>query len=121
MILPIYLRNVWYSGHLPFNLNRPYDRYGRRYNLSQIVDERANLVQAKYEAYSVLLISPHESYGSLFTLLQVIPSFLSPILRHILLPSFTHCYSIIEICSMQSQILYIRRGGRSSSPISIIG
>lgn len=52
-MLPIYLRNVWYSGHLPLNRNRPYDRYGNPYNITQVVDGRANFVQEKYEAYSV--------------------------------------------------------------------
>ena len=40
-------------------MNRPYDRYGNRYNISQVVDERANFVQEKYEAYSVHLLRYH--------------------------------------------------------------
>lgn len=52
----MYLRNVWYSGHLPFNMNQPYDRYGNAYNISLVVDERANFVQEKYESYSVNLM-----------------------------------------------------------------
>jgi hypothetical protein len=59
MLLPMYLRNVWYTGHLPFNMNRPYDRYGNRYNITQVVDERANFVLEKYEAYSVIVVQPH--------------------------------------------------------------
>ena len=39
-MLPMYLNNVWYSGHLPFNMNRPFDRFGKRYNISRIVDTR---------------------------------------------------------------------------------
>jgi hypothetical protein len=51
--LPIFLRNVWYSGHLPFNMNRPYDRFGNPYNVSAVIDENGNFVEAKYKAYSV--------------------------------------------------------------------
>jgi hypothetical protein len=57
ILLPMYLRNIWYFGYLPFNMNRPFDRYGKNYNISLVVDEHANLVQEKYEAYSVYLLS----------------------------------------------------------------
>ena len=53
MILPMYLRNTWFTGYLPFNENKPYDRFGLRYNITKIVDERANFVESKYQTYSV--------------------------------------------------------------------
>jgi hypothetical protein len=51
--LPLYLKNIWYTGYLPFNTNRPYDRYGNTYNITQVVDDHATFVQDKYESYSV--------------------------------------------------------------------
>jgi len=51
--LPIFLRNIWYSGYLPFNMNRPYDRFGNPYNITEVLDEGGNFVEAKYQAYSV--------------------------------------------------------------------
>jgi hypothetical protein len=51
--LPIYLTNVWYSGHLPFNSNKSYDRYGKPFRVRDVIDDRGNLVLEKYKAYSV--------------------------------------------------------------------
>jgi hypothetical protein len=53
MMLPMFLRNTWYTGYLPFNENLPFDRFGQPYNISAVVDERANFVESKYQAYSV--------------------------------------------------------------------
>lgn len=53
--LPIYLTNTWYSGHLPFNTNRLYDRYGKPFKTKSVVDERGILDLAKYKSYSVLI------------------------------------------------------------------
>jgi hypothetical protein len=58
MMLPMFLRNTWYTGYLPFNENLPFDRFGQRYNISAVVDERANFVESKYQAYSVHLTPP---------------------------------------------------------------
>lgn len=49
----MYLKNIWYFGHLPFNLNRPYDRYGNEYNISRVMDGAGNFLQEEYEHYSV--------------------------------------------------------------------
>src|SRR5579859_4024847 len=54
IFLPMYLRNVWYTGYLPFNMNQPYDRFGNIYNISRVLDDAGNFVQQKYEQYSVL-------------------------------------------------------------------
>jgi hypothetical protein len=34
-------------------MNRPYDRFGNPYNITAVLDERGNFVEAKYQAYSV--------------------------------------------------------------------
>ena len=51
--LPVYLTNTWYSGHLPFNTNGLYDRYGKKIAVKKVIDSRANLDLEKYRAYSV--------------------------------------------------------------------
>jgi hypothetical protein len=58
--LPIYLTNTWYSGYVPFNTNKLYDRFGKRFLTRDVVDERGNLDLEKYKSYSVpaLLILP---------------------------------------------------------------
>ena len=56
IFVPMYLRNVWYTGYLPFNMNRPFDRFGNPYNISQVLDERGNFIQEKYREYSVIAL-----------------------------------------------------------------
>ena len=51
--LPMYLTNTWYTGYLPFNTNRLYDRYGKPYQIRKTVDNRANFDLEKYKSYSV--------------------------------------------------------------------
>ena len=53
--LPMYLTNTWYTGHLPFNTNKLYDRYGKRFQPRQLLDDRGNFDQQKYVGYSVRL------------------------------------------------------------------
>lgn len=84
--LPLYLTNTWYSGHLPFNTNKLYDRFGKRFVTKSVVDERGNLDLAKYRSYSVqiLVFYPWLTF-SLFMQPQAIPSsslFTSPIILH---------------------------------------
>lgn len=51
--LPMYLSNAWYTGYLPFNTNKLYDRLGNRYQIHNAVDDRANFDLEKYKSYSV--------------------------------------------------------------------
>ena len=63
----MFLRNTWYTGYLPFNENLPFDRFGQPYNISAVVDERANFVESKYQAYSVSpppKVTPQKPPGS---------------------------------------------------------
>jgi hypothetical protein len=54
-MLPLFLKNVWYSGYISFNVNGIYDRFGKRYNIRRVIDERGNLDIKKYHEYSVFL------------------------------------------------------------------
>ena len=51
--VPMFLTNAWYSGYLPFNSNKLYDRHARRFKVSKIVDERGNLDVEKYHTFGV--------------------------------------------------------------------
>jgi hypothetical protein len=54
-MLPLFLKNVWYSGYIPFNVNGIFDRFGKRYDIRRVIDERGNLDINKYHTYSVFL------------------------------------------------------------------
>jgi OPT family oligopeptide transporter len=54
-MLPLFFKNVWYSGYIPFNRNGIFDRFGKRYDIRKVVDARGNLDLEKYRAYSVFL------------------------------------------------------------------
>lgn len=54
-MIPLFLKNVWYSGYIVFNRNGNFDRYGKKYDVRKVVDERGNLDLEKYHAYSVFL------------------------------------------------------------------
>lgn len=54
LLLPMYISNVWNTGHLPFNSNKPFDCFGQRYNISRILDGNGNFNLNLYEQYSVL-------------------------------------------------------------------
>jgi hypothetical protein len=51
--LPLFLTNTWYTGHVPFNTNRLYDRFGKPFVVRSVVDDRGNLNLESYKAYSV--------------------------------------------------------------------
>ena len=51
--LPMYLTNVWYSGYLPFNANKLFDRHGKYFQVTQLVDDRGNLDIEKYHKFGV--------------------------------------------------------------------
>jgi hypothetical protein len=51
--LPLYLTNTWYTGYLPFNSNRIYNREGKKYDAKAVTDDRANFSLEKFLQYSV--------------------------------------------------------------------
>ncbi|KAG9100511.1 hypothetical protein FRC06_004058 [Ceratobasidium sp. 370] len=68
IVLSIWLTNTWHTGHLPINSNRPYDRFGKQYKVTNVVDDFGFYDQAAYEAYSPLYLSAGQAflYGSFF-------------------------------------------------------
>jgi OPT family small oligopeptide transporter len=57
IILGIYYTNAFNTSYLPINSNRPWDHFGKPYNVSAIIDERGIFDGAKYEAYSPPFLS----------------------------------------------------------------
>ncbi|CAE6449591.1 unnamed protein product [Rhizoctonia solani] len=68
IVLSLWLTNTWYTGHLPINSNRPYDRFGKQYKVTSVIDDNGFYDQAAYEAYSPLYLSAGQAflYGSFF-------------------------------------------------------
>lgn len=52
MIVAVWWTNTWYTGFLPINTNKVWDRFGERYNVSRTIDERGIFDPDKYHAYS---------------------------------------------------------------------
>jgi len=53
MIVAFYFSNAWNTGYLPINSNRTFDRYGKRFNVSKVIDDRGILDEAAYQEYSM--------------------------------------------------------------------
>lgn len=51
-ICVIYFKNILFTAYLPINGNQVFDRTGRPYNVSRVLDEVGAFDRAKYEAYS---------------------------------------------------------------------
>ncbi|KAL1411400.1 hypothetical protein Q8F55_002356 [Vanrija albida] len=52
MIIGFYWNNTFNTSYLPINSNRVFDRYGVRYNVSRILDDRGVFVEEAYQQYS---------------------------------------------------------------------
>ncbi|TDL23079.1 OPT oligopeptide transporter [Rickenella mellea] len=52
----LYYTNVWQLSYFPMSANYPYDRFGKVYNVSRILDSSNRFDAAKYEAYSPLYL-----------------------------------------------------------------
>ncbi|KAE8152078.1 OPT superfamily oligopeptide transporter [Aspergillus avenaceus] len=58
LIAPIlYYKNVWNSAYLPLLSSSTFDNTGQSYNVSRVVDERLNFVEANYKTYSPMYVS----------------------------------------------------------------
>ncbi|KAI0051360.1 OPT oligopeptide transporter [Auriscalpium vulgare] len=69
IIAPIlYFKNTWNSGYLPIVSSHSFDRFGKRYNVTRIINSDASFNKEAYEAYSPLFISTSFalSYGLSF-------------------------------------------------------
>ncbi|KAK9467165.1 OPT oligopeptide transporter protein-domain-containing protein [Lipomyces arxii] len=63
IVLGMYWTNYKWTAYLPINTSAIYDHYGRRYNLSRIINDDATLNHDKYAEYS----APYISMGNLLT------------------------------------------------------
>ncbi|EHK24985.1 uncharacterized protein TRIVIDRAFT_61734 [Trichoderma virens Gv29-8] len=52
IIIAMYYTNTYNTAYLPINSNQPYDHFGKRYNVTSILDERGIIDTEKYQAYS---------------------------------------------------------------------
>ncbi|KAK4202049.1 OPT oligopeptide transporter protein-domain-containing protein [Triangularia verruculosa] len=52
VIVAIYYTNAFETSYLPVNSNRPFDHFGKNYNVSAIIDENGIFDAEKYKAYS---------------------------------------------------------------------
>lgn len=70
IIVAIWFTNTWYTSYIPININRPYDRFGKRYQVTSIVDENGFFNQTAYENYSPLYLSASNGflYGVFFAI-----------------------------------------------------
>ena len=57
VVLALYRTNAFDTSYLPINSNRPFDHFGKPYNVSAIIDDRGIFDGAKYEAYSPPFLS----------------------------------------------------------------
>lgn len=68
----LYYSDVLYWQYMPFSSSASFDRHGKRYNVSRIINKDASLNVAAYEAYSPLLLGATFtiSYGLSFAALS---------------------------------------------------
>jgi len=57
LIMIVYYNNAFDTAYIPINTNKPYDRFGKRFNVSRIVDENGIFDAAGYEEYSSAFLS----------------------------------------------------------------
>ena len=57
IILAFYYTNTFNTAHLPINSNRPFDHFGKRYNVTAIIDDNGIFDGAKYAEYSPPFLS----------------------------------------------------------------
>ncbi|PKS10371.1 hypothetical protein jhhlp_002122 [Lomentospora prolificans] len=57
IIIAIYYTNTFNTGYLPINSNRTFDHFGKKYNVSSIIDPNGIFDSTKYEAYSPPFLS----------------------------------------------------------------
>ncbi|KAK0720170.1 OPT oligopeptide transporter protein-domain-containing protein [Lasiosphaeris hirsuta] len=57
IIIIFYYTNAFDSGYIPINSNKPWDHFGKRYNVTAIIDENGIFDSAGYAAYSPPFLS----------------------------------------------------------------
>ncbi|POV99197.1 hypothetical protein PSTT_13923 [Puccinia striiformis] len=72
MIIPaLWYTNTWYTGYLPINDNGVYDRFGKPYNVSRVMDPKTQTLNVTaYEEYSPTYLSAGNGlqYGFFFAM-----------------------------------------------------
>ncbi|KAH8694011.1 OPT oligopeptide transporter protein-domain-containing protein [Talaromyces proteolyticus] len=58
LIMIFWYTNTYWASYLPINTNRLFNRWGKAYNISEILDSHAVLEQAKYQQYSPAFLAP---------------------------------------------------------------
>ncbi|KAJ6782229.1 hypothetical protein PWT90_08857 [Aphanocladium album] len=61
MIIGIWFSNGYSTAHMPINSNLPFDRFGKRYNVTKVLNEHGTLDITKYNQYS----KPYLSAGNM--------------------------------------------------------
>ncbi|CAG9983808.1 unnamed protein product [Clonostachys byssicola] len=56
-IIGMYWTNAYNTGYLPINTNAMFDRFGKSYNVTRILDGQGWLNETKYEAYSPVYLA----------------------------------------------------------------
>jgi len=80
VICGVFFGNVAYTQYLPINSNGIYDRFGKRFNASRILNTVGDLDQAKYEAYS----PPYMTAASIITFTAFFGLYTSTIVHSVL-------------------------------------
>lgn len=64
----LYYTNTWYAKYMPISSRTSFDKYGKSYDISKIINPDSSLNVEKYEAYSPLFLSTTfaMSYGLSF-------------------------------------------------------
>jgi OPT family small oligopeptide transporter len=62
IIVAIWFTNTWYTSYMPISINKPFDRFGARYNVTSIIDENGVFNKTSYEAYSPLYLSASNAF-----------------------------------------------------------
>ncbi|KAI7944283.1 hypothetical protein MJO28_011811 [Puccinia striiformis f. sp. tritici] len=79
-ICGIFFGNIAHTQYLPINTNAIFDRFGKRYNASHILNAVGDLDQTKYEAYS----PPYMSAASIMTFTAFFALYTSTIMHSLL-------------------------------------
>jgi len=64
VILGISLSNTWNTGFLPINSNKVFDHFGKRYNITAVIDQRG-MYDHKYMNYSAAYLASGNAIGKL--------------------------------------------------------
>ncbi|KAK7534816.1 small oligopeptide transporter, OPT family [Phyllosticta citribraziliensis] len=76
MVAPIlYYTNAWWTSYMPLSGSDSYDNTGSSYNVTKIIDAKANFLEDNYKAYSPVFLPATFalSYGVSFAVMSCLP------------------------------------------------